>query len=196
MGTEEEAGYAIIGPMPKRDVQISKFLSLVLRHRPEKIGLTLNEAGWTPVADLIEACNRHGFPLSLTELQAVVANNDKSRFSFSADGTLIRANQGHSIPVNLGYAPVEPPEYLFHGTAVRFLPAIQAQGLVKGRRHHVHLSLDMITARRVGERHGRVVVLKVHSGAMHRDGYTFYLSENGVWLVDAVPPQYLEVLPN
>jgi putative RNA 2'-phosphotransferase len=181
--------------MPKRDVQISKFLSLVLRHRPEKIGLTLDEAGWTPVAGLIEACNRHGFPLSLTELQAVVAHNDKARFSFSADGTLIRANQGHSVPVNLGYEPVEPPEYLFHGTAVRFLPAIQAQGLVKGRRHQVHLSPDVATARQVGGRHGRVVVLKVHSGAMHRDGYAFCLSENGVWLVDAAPPQYLEVVP-
>jgi putative RNA 2'-phosphotransferase len=181
--------------MQKRDVRISKFLSLVLRHRPEKIGLTLDEAGWTPVADLIEACNRHGYPLSLTELQAVVANNDKARFSFSADGTLIRANQGHSVPVNLGYEPVEPPEYLFHGTAIRFLPAIQAQGLVKGRRHHVHLSPDVATARQVGGRHGRVVVLKVHSGAMHQDGHAFYLSENGVWLVDAVPLQYLEVVP-
>jgi putative RNA 2'-phosphotransferase len=126
--------------MQKRDVRISKFLSLVLRHRPEKIGLTLDEAGWTPVANLIEACNRHGFPLSLTELQAVVAKNDKVRFSFSADGRLIRANQGHSVPVNLGYEPVEPPEYLCHGTAVRFLQSIQEQGLVKGRRHHVHLS--------------------------------------------------------
>jgi putative RNA 2'-phosphotransferase len=181
--------------MPKRDVRISKFLSLVLRHRPEKIGLTLDEAGWTPVADLIEACNRHGFSLSLTELQAVVANNDKVRFSFSADGRLIRANQGHSVPVNLGYEPVEPPEHLFHGTAVRFLPSIQAQGLIKGRRHHVHLSADVATARQIGGRHGRVVILKVHSGAMHRDGYAFYLSENGVWLVDAVPPLYLEVVP-
>jgi putative RNA 2'-phosphotransferase len=132
---------------------------------------------------------------SLTELQAVVANNDKARFSFSADGTLIRANQGHSVPVNLGYEPVEPPEYLFHGTAMRFLPAIREQGLVKGRRHHVHLSADVATARQVGGRHGRVVVLKVHTGAMHRDGYAFYLSENGVWLVDAVPPPYLEVVP-
>jgi putative RNA 2'-phosphotransferase len=181
--------------MQKRGVRISKFLSLVLRHRPEKIGLTLDEAGWTPVAGLLEACNRHGFPLSLTELQAVVANNNKARFSFSADGRLIRADQGHSIPVNLGYEPVEPPEYLFHSTAVRFLSAIQAQGLVKGRRHHVHLSLDVATACQVGGRHGRVVVLKVHTGAMHRDGYAFCLSENGVWLVEAVPPQYLEVVP-
>ncbi|HRQ42590.1 MAG TPA: RNA 2'-phosphotransferase [Chloroflexota bacterium] len=180
--------------MQKRQVQISKFLSLVLRHRPEKIGLRLDEAGWTPVADLLQACNRHGFALSLAELQAVVANNDKARFSFNEDGSLIRANQGHSIAVNLGYEPVAPPEYLFHGTAVRFLAAIQIQGLLKAQRHHVHLSPDVTTARQVGQRHGREIILKVHSGAMHRDGHTFYRSANGVWLVEAVPPCYLEVI--
>ena len=180
--------------MPKRHVRISKFLSLVLRHHPEKIGLTLDEAGWVPVSDLLQACNRHGLPLSLAELQAVVASNNKARFSFSSDGTLIRANQGHSIAVNLGYEPVEPPEYLFHGSATRFLPAIQEKGLIKGKRHHVHLSPDVTTARQVGQRHGRPVILRVHSGAMHGDGYAFYLSSNGVWLVEAVPSQYLEVV--
>jgi putative RNA 2'-phosphotransferase len=180
--------------MQKRHVQISKFLSLVLRHRPEKIGLSLDEAGWAPVADLLEACRRHGFSLSLAELQSVVAHNDKERFAFSTNGSLIRASQGHSIPVNLGYEPVEPPEHLFHGTAARFLPAVQAKGLVKGRRQHVHLSLDEATARQVGQRHGRPVILKVRSGAMHRDGHLFYLSENGVWLTEAVPPPYLEVV--
>jgi putative RNA 2'-phosphotransferase len=180
--------------MQKRYLKISKFLSLVLRHRPHKIGLTLDEAGWVPVTELLQACNRHGFALSLAELQAMVAGNDKARFSFSPDGLLIRANQGHSVPVNLGYEPMEPPPYLFHGTAVRFLTSIQEQGLLKGRRHHVHLSPDVATARQVGQRHGRVVILNVHSGAMHRDGYAFYLSENGVWLVDAVPPQYLAVM--
>jgi len=182
--------------MQKRRVQVSKFLSLVLRHRPDKIGLTLDEAGWVPTAELLQACNRQGFTLSLAELQAVVANNDKARFSLSSDGALIRANQGHSIPVNLGYEPAEPPEYLFHGTAVRFLPAIQEQGLVKGHRHHVHLSPDVAVARQVGQRRGREVVLRVRSGAMHRDGHVFYLSENGVWLVDAVPSQYLAVVPD
>lgn len=180
--------------MQNRRVRISKFLSMVLRHQPKKVGLTLDEAGWTPVAELLEACNRHGFPLTLAELQDVVANNDKARFSFSPDGRLIRANQGHSISVNLGYKAVEPPEYLFHGTAVSFLPSIQAQGLIKGRRHHVHLSTDVDTARQVGKRHGRLVLLRVHSGAMHQDGIAFYLSTNGVWLVEAVPSHYLEVV--
>jgi putative RNA 2'-phosphotransferase len=146
------------------------------------------------VADLLTACDRHGFPISWAELQAVVAENDKARFAFSPDGLLIRANQGHSIPVNLGYVPLEPPETLFHGTAVRFLASIQQQGLVKGGRHHVHLSPDRETARRVGQRHGQPVVLQVASGTMYRDGYVFYQSDNGVWLVDAVPPAYLTVM--
>jgi putative RNA 2'-phosphotransferase len=180
--------------MDRRHVHISKFLSRVLRHRPQQIGLTLDEAGWTPVADLLAACDRQGFPFSLAELQAVVADNDKARFAFSADGTLIRANQGHSIPVNLGYTPLAPPDSLFHGTAMRFLTSIQQQGLVKGRRHHVHLSPDVETARRVGQRHGEPVVLQVASGAMHRDGHVFYQSANGVWLVEAVPPHYLTVM--
>jgi putative RNA 2'-phosphotransferase len=180
--------------MNKRHVRISKFLSLVLRHRPQKIGLSLDGAGWVPVADLLEACRRHGFILCLDELQAVVTQNDKARFSFSVDGGLIRANQGHSIPVQLGYEPAEPPEYLFHGTAARFLAAIREQGLVKRQRHHVHLSSDEATARQVGRRHGRPVILRVHSGAMHQDGHLFYLSENGVWLVEAVPQRYLEVV--
>ncbi len=155
------------------------------------VGLVLDEAGWVPVADLLQACNQHGMALTLADLQAIVASNDKGRFSFSDDGTLIRANQGHSVPVRLGYAPLAPPDYLFHGTAVRFLPGIQAEGILKGRRHHVHLSADVDTARRVGERHGRPAILKVYSGAMHRDGYIFYLSKNGVWLTETVPPSYL-----
>jgi putative RNA 2'-phosphotransferase len=177
--------------MQKRHIRISKFLSLVLRHRPERVGLTVDEAGWVSVTVLLQACSQHGFPLTLDELQEVVVNNDKSRFAFSSDGAFIRANQGHSISVNLGYEPVTPPEYLFHGTADRFLPSIQEQGLLKRQRHHVHLSSDEETAHRVGQRHGRPAVLKVDSGAMERDGYLFYLSENGVWLTDRVPSQYL-----
>jgi putative RNA 2'-phosphotransferase len=180
--------------MQKRQIRISKFLSLVLRHKPEKIGLTLDEAGWTAVDDLLQASRDHGFPITLAELQTVVAENDKARFSFSPDMSRIRANQGHSTAVNLGYEPAAPPEYLFHGTAERFWPAIQGEGLSKRSRHHVHLSLDIETARQVGARHGRPLILRVDSGAMQRDGHLFYLSANGVWLTDAVPPQYLAIV--
>ena len=180
--------------MYKRNTNISKLLSWVLRHQPEKIGLTLDEAGWVSVADLLRACNAHGLAQSSAELQVVVATNDKARFTFNADGAQIRANQGHSIPVTLGYEPLAPPEYLVHGTATRFLAAIQTQGLVRGHRHHVHLSADKVTAHRVGRRHGRPVILQVHSGAMHRDGFEFYRSANGVWLVEAVPAPYLEAV--
>lgn len=152
--------------MQKRLVRISKFLSLVLRHRPEKIGLVLDEEGWVSVDELLEACRQASLPLSRAELEEVVAQNDKVRFSFSVDGTHIRANQGHSIEVNLGYEPIEPPAYLFHGTAKRFLASIQEKGLIKGNRHHVHLSPDTETARRVGQQHGRPVILKVHSADM------------------------------
>ena len=190
---------SIMVGMQKRQIHISKFLSLVLRHKPEKIGLTLDEAGWTAVDDLLQASRNHNFPITLAELQAVVAENDKARFSFSPDKSQIRANQGHSTAVNLGYAPAVPPEYLFHGTADRFWPAIQSEGLSKRSRHHVHLSLDMETARQVGarqvgRRHGRPLILRVDSGAMQRDGHLFYLSANGVWLTDAVPPQYLALV--
>jgi putative RNA 2'-phosphotransferase len=177
--------------MNKRQIRISKFLSLILRHKPEKIGLTLDEAGWTAVDDLLAASRAHGFPISLAELQAVVAENDKARFAFSPDMRQIRANQGHSRPVNLGYEAAVPPEYLFHGTAERFWPSIQRDGLSKQSRQQVHLSLDIETARQVGARHGRPLILRVDSGAMQRDGHLFYLSANGVWLTDAVPPQYL-----
>jgi putative RNA 2'-phosphotransferase len=177
--------------MSERAVKISKFLSLVLRHRPEKIGLELDESGWAPVERLIEASRNHGVEFTLEELQNVVAGNDKKRFSLSDDGLWIRANQGHSIKVELGYAPTVPPEILYHGTAERFLASIKQQGLIKGRRHHVHLSADVDTAKKVGQRHGRPVVLRVEAGLMQRDGFIFYLSANGVWLAEFVPVRYL-----
>ncbi|HEX5083444.1 MAG TPA: RNA 2'-phosphotransferase [Blastocatellia bacterium] len=180
--------------MNNRVVRISKFLSLILRHQPEKIGLRLSESGWTPVEELIEASRRHGVEFTLEELQNVVASNDKKRFSLSEDGLRIRANQGHSIEVDLGYAPNIPPEILYHGTAERFLASIKQQGLVKGKRHHVHLSADADVAMKVGLRHGRPVVLRIEAGRMHRDGLFFYLSANGVWLTDSVPVQYLVFL--
>lgn len=177
--------------MPDRTIKISKFLSLVLRHKPETIGLTLGEAGWVPVSELLQACESHGFSISLEELQTVVAHNDKKRFAFSPDGTLIRASQGHSLTIDLGYQPLEPPEILYHGTVERFLVSIMEKGLVKGQRHHVHLSPDMATAMKVGARRGRPVILTVKSGQMYRDGYHFFQSANGVWLTEHVPASYL-----
>lgn len=177
--------------MPSRHIRISKFLSLVLRHKPETIGLTLAEGGWVSVSELLQACQRHRFPITLQELHTVVALNDKKRFSFNDDGTLIRASQGHSVKVELGYQPQEPPEILYHGTTERFLPSILAKGLLKGQRHHVHLSPDIATATKVGARRGKPVVLSIKSGQMYRDGYIFYQSANGVWLTDHVPAVYI-----
>ncbi|MBI1881989.1 MAG: RNA 2'-phosphotransferase [Chloroflexi bacterium] len=179
--------------MPNRTVKISKFLSLVLRHKPETVGLTLDQAGWVSVLELLQACERHSFPISLEELRVVVANNDKKRFAFSQDGTLIRASQGHSVEVDLGYQPLQPPEFLYHGTVERFLSSIMAKGLLKGKRHHVHLSPDMATATKVGARRGKPVVLNVKSGEMYQAGYIFYQSANGVWLIDHVPTAYFEM---
>src|SRR5215813_2199162 len=177
--------------MDNRAVRISKFLSLVLRHQPEKIGLSLDQSGWAPVEQLIEASRKHGVEFTLEELQNVVASNDKERFSLSEDGLWIRASQGHSIKVELGYAPTAPPEILYHGTADRFLTSIKQQGLIKGKRHHVHLSADVDTAMKVGRRHGKPVVLRIEAGRMRQDGFVFYLSANGVWLAEHVPIQYL-----
>ncbi|HEV2666694.1 MAG TPA: RNA 2'-phosphotransferase [Blastocatellia bacterium] len=141
----------------------------------------------------IEASRSRGVEFTLEELQNVVASNDKKRFSLSEDGLWIRANQGHSIEVELGYSPTAPPEILYHGTAERFLTSIKIQGLIKGKRHHVHLSADVDTATKVGRRYGRPVVLRIEAGRMYRDGFVFYLSANGVWLTEHVPVQYLGV---
>ncbi|WP_346621012.1 RNA 2'-phosphotransferase [Blastococcus montanus] len=167
-------------------VRTSKRLSFVLRHRPESVGLVLDPAGWADVEQVLGALR-----LTRQELERVVATNDKRRFAFDDTGTRIRASQGHSVTVDLGYAPEHPPEELFHGTVERFLPAILAEGLRPGRRHAVHLSPDVETARVVGGRRGRPVVLRVDSSAMAAAGFTFRRSANGVWLVDAVPPAYL-----
>jgi putative RNA 2'-phosphotransferase len=177
-----------------RDKQISKFLSLVLRHQPETIGLRLDGQGWARVEELLDACEKSGTPLTRVYLEHIVATSDKKRFSFSDDRLYIRANQGHSVQVDLGYEPQEPPSTLYHGTARRFLESIRREGLNKGRRHHVHLSSDEVTAVKVGSRHGKPIVLKINSGQMHLDGYAFHLSENGVWLTDHVPPDYIVVI--
>jgi putative RNA 2'-phosphotransferase len=169
-------------------VRVSKRLSYVLRHHPESVGLTLDAAGWADVQPLLAALR-----LSRAELDHVVATNDKRRFAFDDTGTRIRASQGHSRPVELGYRPQQPPDVLFHGTVERFLPAILAEGLRPGRRHAVHLSPDVATARVVGARRGRPVVLRVDAAAMATDGHLFARSDNGVWLVDAVPARHLAV---
>ncbi len=173
-------------------VKISRFLSLVLRHDPAKIGITLDSAGWVGVDELLAACNKHGKLITVEQLDFVVENNDKKRFAFSEDKTRIRANQGHSIEVELEYQSTIPPKILYHGTASRFLPSILEVGLVKGNRHHVHLSENPKTARAVGERHGKAVILAVLSEQMHQDSYHFFLSANGVWLTDHVPMKYIQ----
>ncbi|MEV6499475.1 RNA 2'-phosphotransferase [Streptomyces prunicolor] len=173
----------------RRTVKVSKYLSKHLRHQPERIGLTLDEAGWVEIDTLIAACAAHGFRFDREELDHVVATNDKRRFAI--EGTRIRASQGHSIEVDLGLPPATPPPYLFHGTVARNLDAIRAEGLRPMNRHAVHLSADRETATRVGARRGRPVVLSVDAGAMHKDGQVFRVSENGVWLTEAVPVRYL-----
>jgi putative RNA 2'-phosphotransferase len=177
--------------MDKKLVRISKFLSLVLRHKPETIGISLDRDGWARVDELIAAANRAGLPLDEASLRDVVEQNDKQRFAFSDDGLRIRASQGHSLPVDLDLEPLAPPQVLYHGTASRFLNSIRRQGLVPRGRMHVHLSPDEPTAVRVGKRHGKPVVLTVQAGRMHRDGFRFYLSANGVWLTQKVPVEYL-----
>lgn len=169
----------------------SKFLSLVLRHQPDQIGLELDEAGWANVDELVAKCTAHGIPLDRELLAQVVTENDKKRFAFSGDGLCIRASQGHSVEVALGYQPAAPPYRLFHGTALRFLEPIRRDGLLKGERHHVHLSTNAGTATAVGGRHGKPAILEVLAAEMHAAGYHFYLSDNNVWLTDHVPAEYL-----
>lgn len=171
---------------------ISKFLSLVLRHEPGKIGLELDANGWTDCEHLIEAAGRHGKHFDRATLEEIVRTNDKQRFAFSEDGHRIRANQGHSVTVDLALVPRTPPELLHHGTVAKFLEPIRREGLSKGERHHVHLSADLPTATKVGERRGKPVILTVRAAAMVTAGHLFFLSANGVWLTDTVPPEFIE----
>lgn len=173
-------------------VGTSKFLSFVLRHKPEEIGLELDQNGWADVGALIERAGAHGHRLTRELLELVVADNDKKRFAFSEDGQRIRASQGHSVGIDLGLPPVEPPRELFHGTASRFIDSIRAKGLRAGERQHVHLSPDVPTAVKVGQRHGKPVVLRVRAGMMWDAGHKFYLSANGVWLTDEVPVSFID----
>lgn len=172
--------------------EISKLLSLVLRHSPETIQIKLDENGWTDVDKLITQCNKRHKNIDLATLEYVVENNDKKRFSFNNDKTKIRANQGHSIQVELNLKEVKPLEYLYHGTVAKFLSNIKSEGIQKMSRQHVHLSADKETATKVGGRRGVPIILTVRSGDMYEDGYEFYLSDNNVWLTDAVPVNYIE----
>ena len=172
-------------------VRISKLLSLVLRHQPQKIGLHLDAVGWADVDELLQKSNHAGMRLDRELLEYVVATNDKKRFSFSDDGKRIRANQGHSIPVDLGLSPLKPPPELYHGTVERFLEGIRSHGLLAQNRNYVHLSKDRETAEKVGQRRGKAMILVIQAGKMHGENYKFFLSENGVWFTAEVPVEFI-----
>lgn len=180
--------------MNMKDKDISKLLSLVLRHQPDVLNIELDQNGWTNVDTLISKVKTRAADFDFERLEAIVSTNDKQRFAFNEDLTKIRANQGHSVQVDVELKPQSPPEFLYHGTVDKFLDGIRAEGLKKGSRLHVHLSKDLETATKVGSRRGKPVILTVRSGEMAADGHTFYLSENGVWLCDAVPVQFIERL--
>lgn len=175
-----------------KDKDISKFLSLVLRHKPETIGIQLDPNGWTEVDLLLEKLRKNSADMDFERLEQIVYTNDKQRFAFNADLTKIRANQGHSVNVDVELKPQLPPEFLYHGTVDKFLNGIRAEGIKKGSRLHVHLSKDIETANKVGSRRGKPVILTVRANEMAEAGHIFYLSENGVWLCDVVPPSFIE----
>lgn len=172
-----------------------KFLALILRHRPEVGGLTLDGEGWAPVDSVLAALRTRFGAFTHDDLEALVRADEKGRYAFDAAGLRIRASQGHSVAVDLGLAPVEPPETLYHGTVARFLESILAEGLKPGSRQHVHLSPDVGTARQVAARRaGDKAILEVASLSLARTGHPFYKSANGVWLTGAVPPEFLAVV--
>ena len=173
--------------------KVSKFLSFVLRHKPETINLTLDEQGWASVAELIGKAQPQ-IALTPELIKQAVITNDKKRFSLSDDEQFIRANQGHSINVDLQLKPITPPECLYHGTATRFLESIEQEGLKPQQRQHVHLSSNIKTATAVGKRYGKPVILEVAAGAMYQQGFEFFLSNNDVWLTDSIPTNFLSVL--
>ncbi|WP_026491865.1 RNA 2'-phosphotransferase [Butyrivibrio sp. XPD2002] len=177
--------------MGNNKINISKYISLILRHKPEEIGITLDEHGWANVSELIKGISKsHEFNMDM--LEDIVATDNKQRYSFNEDHTLIRANQGHSIPVDVELEEVIPPEILYHGTGEKYVASIDQQGLIPKSRLYVHLSGDKETAVKVGQRHGKSVIYIVKSGEMNRDGIAFYRSVNGVWLTQAVPAKYLK----
>ncbi len=180
--------------MKNTDRSLSKFLSFVLRHNPASIGIELDSAGWTDIDVLLTHAHDHGTRISRDDLTRIVNESDKQRFAISDNGRRIRANQGHSVTVDLDLIPQTPPEILYHGTVARFLDSISSQGLLKGGRHHVHLSANEQTANQVGSRRGKPVVLQVAAANMHAAGHVFYCTANGVWLTEHVPPEFLNAL--
>jgi putative RNA 2'-phosphotransferase len=178
--------------MEQRLVRMSKFLSYLLRHHPEAEGLSMDEHGWVSVEELLHAPGAKKRAITRDLLSRVVAENDKQRFEFDEDGRRIRARQGHSRRVSLDWTPVTPPEYLYHGTSSLAVSSIRQLGLHKRNRHHVHLSLDAATARRVGARHGHPSVLLIRAREMHGKGYSFFVSANGIWLTESVPIEFIE----
>lgn len=175
-------------------VETSRFISLILRHKPETIGITLDEHGWADVKELISGIAEQQ-PFDMETLVKIVETDEKQRYSFNEDKTLIRANQGHSIPVDVEPEEKEPPEILYHGTGLKYKKTIEETGLIPKSRLYVHLSSDKDTARNVAKRHGITVIFEVDTSSMHRDGFIFYLSENGVWLTKYVPARYLREIP-
>ena len=174
----------------------SKFISLILRHRPESIGIALDEHGWADVREMIDGINKSGkHTLDMETLEEIVRTDEKQRYSFNEDHTLIRANQGHSIPVDVELEEKIPPDVLWHGTGEKYVSSIDAQGLIPKGRLYVHLSSDMETARKVGSRHGKPVIYEIDCRGMSGDGYRFFLSANQVWLTKEVPVRYLRKLP-
>ncbi len=172
---------------------ISKFLSLILRHKPETIGIEIDKSGWTDVNILIENANKYGIKFDLEILKHIVATNSKKRFAFNDDLDKIRASQGHSLKIELGYTNQKPPEILFHGTSEKSVASILNNGLEKQNRQHVHLSSDIETALKVGQRHGKPIVFKVLAEEMYNDNFEFFISDNNVWLTNNVPEKYLEL---
>lgn len=172
--------------------RLSVFISLILRHNPDAAQITLDEHGWANVEELLKGIQNTGRTITMDILEEIVSTDAKQRYSFNQDKTLIRANQGHSIPVDVELKEQEPPEFLYHGTAARFLKGIEREGLKPMSRLYVHLSKDRETALKVGRRHGDPVVLRIHSGSMYQHGHSFYLSENGVWLTKMVDTPYIE----
>ncbi len=171
--------------------EISKFISLILRHRPEVVGISLDKHGWADVEKLLTGMNKTGTSIDMQILEKIVAEDDKQRFSFNEDRTLIRADQGHSIPVDVELEKRIPPAILYHGTGEKYIASINEHGLIPKSRLYVHLSKDYETAVKVGSRHGKPVVYEVETGKMAADGYDFFLSVNGVWLVKSVPAEFL-----
>ncbi|MCG8573640.1 MAG: RNA 2'-phosphotransferase [Flavobacteriales bacterium] len=176
----------------KQQKRISKFLSLILRHNPGKVGIKLDKNGWVKVDELLLKINTKGIRITFEELEFIVDTNNKKRFGFNEDKSMIRANQGHSVEIDLGYEAKIPPTVLYHGTGEKYVNSILESGIQKRNRHHVHLSKDVETAKMVGQRHGKPFIFEILTEAMVHDGFVFFESKNGVWLTEEIPVNYLK----